>query len=266
MTSEIVVNLKAGKGRFYWVVPDPDPAYLLELTPLSGTFKKKGEQRFAITINFNSSVHLNEIITLEVPGVGRFFFLVRLESEHSVFGEDIRQYEENGKVEMPPSLTVMKQFIVSSNGLEKSKIFLTAGKEEEILAIRDKLNRDMFYDCRDIHSLAVTLIAWFSEQTPKLLQGLSENLLLSAAGQQESLSLLDMLKEPNQTIFIWLLELLVDVTMKTSKNGVELSELAKVFGEALYLPQSADSSKNGQLPDAIAKLITNLVNYRAKLR
>lgn len=40
MTSEIVVNLKAGKGRFYWYLPDPDPAYNIELSPLSGTFKK----------------------------------------------------------------------------------------------------------------------------------------------------------------------------------------------------------------------------------
>lgn len=40
MTSEIVVNLKAGKGRFFWYLPDPDPAYNIELTPLAGTFKK----------------------------------------------------------------------------------------------------------------------------------------------------------------------------------------------------------------------------------
>lgn len=36
-------------------------------------------------------------MSLEVPGVGRFFFLIALESEHSVFGEDIRPYCENGK-------------------------------------------------------------------------------------------------------------------------------------------------------------------------
>ena len=46
----------------------------------------------------------------------------------------------------------------SQDAFKIPKIFLTTGKEEEILAIRDKLNRDMFYDCRDIHSLANTLV------------------------------------------------------------------------------------------------------------
>ena len=67
--------------------------------------------------------------------------------------------------------------------------------------------------------------AWFDEQSPKLLQGLSENTILSAGGQQECLSLLDMLKEPSQTIFIWLLELLVDVNRHEDANGVTLAEL-----------------------------------------
>lgn len=56
----------------------------------------------------------------------------------------------------------MKEFLVASNAFQVPSIFMTAGKEEEILAIRDKLNRDMFYDCRDIHSLAKTFIVSFS--------------------------------------------------------------------------------------------------------
>ena len=59
-------------------------------------------------MTFNSSLFLEEIISLEIPGeshchsllpfadslpgTGRYFFLVSLESEFSVFGEDLKHY------------------------------------------------------------------------------------------------------------------------------------------------------------------------------
>lgn len=61
-------------------------------------------------------------------------------------------------MEIPPALVTMKEFLIASNAFQLQKIFLTPGKEEEILAIRDKLNREMFYDCRDLHSLAKTFV------------------------------------------------------------------------------------------------------------
>ena len=42
--------------------------------------------------------------------------------------------------------------------------------------------------------------------------------------------------------------------------------IAKLFGAALYRPQSADPTKNEKLPVSVAKMIKTLVNYRIKLR
>lgn len=40
MTGEITVSVKAGKGKYSWWLPKPDPAYTISVDPASGSFKK----------------------------------------------------------------------------------------------------------------------------------------------------------------------------------------------------------------------------------
>ena len=61
-------------------------------------------------------------------------------------------------VEIPPALVTMRNYMESSGGFKEKQIFVKDGSEEDTLTIRDKLNREIFYECRDIHALAKTLI------------------------------------------------------------------------------------------------------------
>ena len=42
MVGEVTVSLKAGKGKFSWYLPPPDPAYTIAIEPSTGSFKKVG--------------------------------------------------------------------------------------------------------------------------------------------------------------------------------------------------------------------------------
>lgn len=61
------------------------------------------------------------------------------------------------------------------------------------------------------------------------MQSVSENLLLSAGGQQEYMSVLDMMRDPQQTLVIWALEVLVDVQLEQEHNGVDMDELCIIL-------------------------------------
>ena len=65
--------------------------------------------------------------------------------------------------------------------------------------------------------------SWFEELPVKLLKGVSENLLLSASSESAYLSLMDMMKEPQKSIFRWLLEVFVDVYVNASSNNVDIN-------------------------------------------
>lgn len=61
-------------------------------------------------------------------------------------------------VEIPPALVCMRDYLKEVDGFKEKNIFVKEGDEGEILAIRDKINREIFYDCRDVYALAKTLI------------------------------------------------------------------------------------------------------------
>ena len=61
------------------------------------------------------------------------------------------------------------------------------------------------------------------------MQSVSENLLLSAGGQQEYMSVLDMMRDPQQSLVIWALEVLVDVHLEQEHNGVDMDEICIIL-------------------------------------
>ena len=66
------------------------------------------------------------------------------------------------------------------------------------------------------------------------MQPISENLLLSAGGQQEYLSVLDMMRDPYRSLVIWFLEILVDVAMNAEHNDVDIKELGSYIHRSLF--------------------------------
>jgi hypothetical protein len=198
--------------------------------------------------------------------LGRFFFVVKLESEASVFGEELDQYYSQGRVTIPPVLEILRDQLVAAGGFKLPGIFLQSGDEEELMTIRDKLNRDIPFDCKDLHCIANLVIAWLKELASPLLGGLPEGLLLSAAGDYECLSLLDMLKEPNRGIFKWVLDMIGDISLEFSSNGVDFNSLIDCFSKVLYIPSSADPTKNEKLAERVSNMVALLAKYRLKLR
>mmetsp|Transcript_8534 Transcript_8534/g.35591 ORF Transcript_8534/g.35591 Transcript_8534/m.35591 type:complete len:442 (-) Transcript_8534:36-1361(-) len=267
MQDEVTVSLKAGKScRFHVVLPPPNPTYSLSVTPDAGQIKKKADVVLQVTLNIKSTILLEDCITLEVPGVGRYFFVIRLQSETSVFGQDITQFLNRGKGLVPPVLEQLKAYLTEHGGMEQEQIFLRPGDEVELLAIKDQLNREVFEECKDLHCIATLILTWFRELSAPLLSPLSENLLLSATGEYECLSLMDMMKEPQKTILVWLLELMGDVQVAKDKNGVDPEKLAELVAATIYTPASADAAKNEKLPGKVVNLLNHLVAYRLKLR
>ena len=74
-----------------------------------------------------------------------------------------------------------------------------------------------------------------------------------------------MLKEPNKTIFIWLIELLVDVSTRPLTSTTPAA-LSAVFAPNLYQQKSQGSEKAMLLPQKLSSFVTHMINYRTRIR
>ena len=64
----------------------------------------------------------------------------------------------------------MKEYFLKSEKLKTPRIFFDEGDEEEILTIRDKLNREVFQECRDENALATVFLVSNSQDSSLLDQ------------------------------------------------------------------------------------------------
>ena len=71
---------------------------------------------------------------------------------------------------IPPALESMKEYFLKSEKLKTPRIFFDEGDEEEILTIRDKLNREVFQECRDENALATVFLVSNSQDSSLLDQ------------------------------------------------------------------------------------------------
>jgi hypothetical protein len=98
-----------------------------------------------------------------------------------------------------------------------------------------------FTGCQDVHCTATLIKIWFRELRPCLLEWISQEDVAKIATATDSVcfsEVLACLPEPNQSLFLWVLDLLAEVSLYSAKNLMPARNLATLFAPNLF---SADN-------------------------
>jgi len=206
---------------------------------------------------------------LNILGVGRYFLVINFESEKSVFGVDFSELpltEDNGQ-NVPTVLVTMKKYLYDNGGLEQEGVFRLAGDEKETIGVKEQLNTDTFKGCDDINCVANLIKVWFREMPTQLLNQLPSSSFLTIEADDECVQLLDVLKEPNKTLLLWLLDLLGDVAAKESINKMTPRNLAIVVAPNLFTtPPEVSPVDSLMLSQKVVNFVIQVLQHRIKSR
>ncbi|MDP2436429.1 MAG: Rho GTPase-activating protein, partial [archaeon] len=194
---------------------------------------------------------------LEIDGVGHHYVVVNLASEKSVFGVDPRElpHDLDNGLHVPTVLITMRQYLVSSEGLRSEGIFRLAPDEAEALTIKAQLNKSEFTRCADVNCIANLIKVWFRELPVQLLNSLPSSSFNHAETDEDCLALYQSLKEPNKTLFRWLIRLMAQTTQLEQVNKMGPRNLAIVIAPNLF------TSMEEMSPLESLGLSQNVVNF-----
>jgi len=247
----------------------PVKTHQITISPLTGVVKKKAAVAVEVTLTVRTTLNLRQVICLDIEGLGRYFLMIRLESEKSVFGVDISELSlthENG-VQVPEVLVRMKNYLYENGGLEQEGVFRLAGDESETILVKEKLNDGTFINTKDINCIANLIKVWFRELPQQLLNQLSAQSLLTCETEEDCIPVYGALKDPNRTLMDWLLNLMADVASKESVNKMNPRNLAIVIAPNLFAaPPEFSPIDSLMLSQKVVNFVLQILQCRIRLR
>jgi len=238
VTDVIEFHCSQGKAPFRFFRPKQMKSHQIRIEPIEGVFKKNHTLSVHFTLEVSTTLQLEEVIAMEIEGVGKQFFLINLRSEKSVFGVDPSELElvtdEQTQLQIPKVLYTLKNFLIKHDGLKSEGVFRLAPDENETLIVKAQLNKGEFTACEDINCVANLLKVWFRELPTQLLMTLDTEMLLNTETTEECLHVFSTLEEPNHTLMEWLLDLMAQTAAYQDINKMGPRNLAIVIAPNLF--------------------------------
>mmetsp|Transcript_7255 Transcript_7255/g.13929 ORF Transcript_7255/g.13929 Transcript_7255/m.13929 type:complete len:434 (+) Transcript_7255:135-1436(+) len=141
---------------------------------------------------------------------------------------------------IPLVLIQMKKYLFENNGLQSEGIFRLAPDQNECKKVKDLLDRAKFKKCADINVIANLIKVWFREMPDRLLTGIAPSTIQDCKDSKGALKIVDTLKEPNKSLVLWLLDMLVDVAKWSHVNKMNPRNLAIVMAPNLFTADNLD--------------------------
>lgn len=254
---KVRIACTGGKGRFTWRRPRIFKTHHIVIEPLQGVLKKGAAVDVSFTLLVNTTFTLEDVLILEIEGLGRFFFVLNLASEKSVFGVhpgELPQTADEG-LQVPQVLATMRQWLVSHDGLRSEGIFRLAPDEAETLQIKSQLNKGEFQTCSDVNCISNLIKVWFRELPVQLLNALPSSAFAECETEQECLQLYHTLAEPSKTLLLWLVKLMAHTAGNEPVNKMGVRNLAIVIAPNLF------TSSEELAPLESLQLSQNVVNF-----
>eukprot|EP00007_Cunea_sp_BSH-02190019_P005234 CAMPEP_0174243574 /NCGR_PEP_ID=MMETSP0417-20130205/32165_1 /TAXON_ID=242541 /ORGANISM="Mayorella sp, Strain BSH-02190019" /LENGTH=489 /DNA_ID=CAMNT_0015323115 /DNA_START=5 /DNA_END=1471 /DNA_ORIENTATION=- len=239
LTQKLSMTCEAGKKlRYRWFPGKKVKTHFWEVSPMDGIIKKPGELEFTVSLTVYSTMELREMLTLDIDGVGRFFFFIKLQSEKSVFGVDPGELElmvdpHNG-LEVPKVLVTMRNYLFSNGGLQQEGVFRLAPDESETRTVKQQLSKETFTKTEDVNAIANLLKVWYRELPTPLLNVLPTETFKECEREEDCVEKFKELEEPNRTLLKWLVDLMCDVAALEATNKMNPRNLAIVIAPNLY--------------------------------
>eukprot|EP00466_Bigelowiella_natans_P014199 jgi/Bigna1/81625/fgenesh1_pg.82_\ len=128
----------------------------------------------------------------------------------------------------------MKRYLFENGGLQTEGIFRLAPDHNECARVKKELDAACFERCEDINVIANLIKVWFREMPTKLLTGIDPKRIQDCKNQEDALNIVSTLKEPSQSILLWLLDALAIVSQYQYINKMSPQNLAIVMAPNLF--------------------------------
>eukprot|EP00455_Lapot_gusevi_P029540 TRINITY_DN3163_c0_g1_i3.p1 TRINITY_DN3163_c0_g1~~TRINITY_DN3163_c0_g1_i3.p1 ORF type:complete len:388 (-),score=144.14 TRINITY_DN3163_c0_g1_i3:193-1356(-) len=169
---------------------------------------------------------------------------------------------------IPIILITMRDYLFTNRGDEQVGIFRLAPDAEECNFVKEQLNKGSFRGCNDINCISNLIKVWFRDLPQQLLQPVDSNLIQQCAEEEDALRIMDSLPEPNKSIYLWLLDLCVDIAAKQNINKMTPQNLAIVIAPNLFKPDALNLQPMQALvfSQKVAHFLFKSVCWRQKIR
>ena len=141
---------------------------------------------------------------------------------------------------IPLVLIAMKKYLFENGGLESEGIFRIAPDQGECLEVKQLLEIGDFERCKDINAIANLIKVWFRELPDRIMAGVPHKLIRECKTEADAAGILKKFPEPNQSILLWLLDTLAEVSTWQRVNKMSPKNLAIVMAPNLFSADNLD--------------------------
>eukprot|EP01119_Soliformovum_irregulare_P017980 TRINITY_DN5432_c0_g1_i1.p1 TRINITY_DN5432_c0_g1~~TRINITY_DN5432_c0_g1_i1.p1 ORF type:complete len:887 (+),score=315.96 TRINITY_DN5432_c0_g1_i1:533-3193(+) len=187
------------------------------------------------------------------------------------FGVDITRLEhvydpENG-MRVPKVLMDLKKAFAEGKGYDELGIFRIAGSESAMKEMKSQLNTGTFLGSKDVHSVATVIKRFFAEMPVRLFAYIeSEDIKAGSESQKGAVKAISTLPDQEREIFMWLIDLLTEVTRRQDVNKMSEQNLAIVVAPPLMDVSDEDPVEALFLTQECSALVKHMIEYRLKER
>jgi len=210
----------------------------VEFDPIKGTYQgvPKEWQEF---LNKQFGVPLNQVESIKVKG-----------------------YSEK----IPKILVTMKKNFEEHDGASADGIFRIAPDGDQSNYIKEKLNRGDYESCEDIHCMANLIKVFFRELPGSILSGVDPENIINCTDCEKARAIVVSLKQPNRSIFCWLLDFILTVAEKKDINRMTEQNLAIVIAPNICEGLKLAPTLQLVFASKAAKFMRLALEYRRKCK
>lgn len=167
--------------------------------------------------------------------------------------------------QIPTVLLTMKSHLVQSGGLSTRRIFNMQCDSNQQEDAKHDLNCGQFNGVRDLHVIATLIKEWFRELPTSLLASIDISKVDVERGVERAVK---GLPEPNQSIYLWLLDLCRLVLQHRAHNESHPDALALAIAPNLFPPvalpgKDEDPTSALQIANRQARFFTQSLAMRS---
>jgi hypothetical protein len=173
---------------------------------------------------------------------------------------------EDGYVSRIPAVLIqMRDYLRQEKALEIEGLFRIAADADECVYVKQALNENTFKGCEDIHCISNLLKVWFRDLPRAILDPISPIRIDSCTTEEEAGEIVGLLPEPNKSIFLWLIDMCVEVSSFAHINKMTGKNLAIVYGPNLFKPSMADPMASLRFSQKVANFMHKAINWREQI-
>lgn len=168
--------------------------------------------------------------------------------------------------EIPIVLKIMKDYLERNDAWSVVGIFRLAPDHIESKKVREELDKDRFQGCNDINCVANCIKLFFRELPRQLLSGIDMDEVRGCDSPQRAEKLIMKFIEPDKSVYLWLLDLCVDVQSNSEQNMMTPQNLAICIAPNLFSVRNSDPLSSVLLSQKVVGFLYHSILWRASTR